>query len=641
MPMVPPMPQAPPVVQPLPRASAPQQLPPSLSQQVAQGVPSREAASPQSAVRSQRPSAPVGRFEKPVHQNLGYCEDVLDMSGSQEYFSKASAKAKDSAFSLHQTMQGYISGFSSRKPVAPVTQAAAEAIGRIALTTSAWRPVLRSCAMEALTNWIRYGLPDRKLNKYLFWAAAAMSGMPFVANEVKLHMNSVSAVDAALCTIIDILDEDIDGEYTLAGADRGEAEMPDLLGLIVQAMGLHSGAPEIQARGSTCISLLVPYVPFAKLSAVAPVAIVSVLTGHRRFPRRMAKPSAFAQGGRRHQGAEGTEVIVSRLRQEGASECMEQVFMGFSHYEDASELLEERARSALWSGFRDRSNPGGWMNRGIDGAFKNGTRSEGRLDMDFFSGRAAATAIEACERMVLEATRYNESEKEPSDPPIDTTRLHEVASLVSGLCRGRLAALGWLVEILRLSAECTLQVPGISSAALPLMEAEDHGVEESDEGAGIEASGQSRAREVAEALATQLEKKLTGLRHSALQQRHWLRLARELLQTPQRAALEEIQQELRRRRELLEESLKEGTASVCEELQAKLRRLEGPSQVTRGAEGAGIAMPSIRPWGVRDDQPVEAVEVAVTAAVIEANVGTLPAPATAPAAGLEDGEKGA
>lgn len=127
---------------------------------------------------------------------------------------------------------------------------------------------------------------------------------------------------------------------------------------------------------------------------------------------------------------------------------------------------------------------------------------------------------------------------------------------------------------------------------------------------------------MAEALATQLEKKLTGLRHSALQQRHWLRLARELLQTPQRAALEEIQQELRRRRELLEESLKEGTASVCEELQAKLRRLEGPSQVTRGAEG--------------DDQPVEAVEVAVTAAVIEANVGTLPAPATAPAAGLED-----
>ena len=30
-------------------------------------------------------------------------------------------------------------------------------------------------------------------------------------------------VDAALCTIIDILDEDIDGEYALAGADRGEA----------------------------------------------------------------------------------------------------------------------------------------------------------------------------------------------------------------------------------------------------------------------------------------------------------------------------------------------------------------------------------------------------------------------------------
>lgn len=37
----------------------------------------------------------------------------------------------------------------------------------------------------------------------------------------------------------------------------------------------------------------------------------------------------------------------------------------------------------------------------------------------------------------------------------------------------------------------------------------------------------------------------------------------------------------------------------------------------------------------------DCTQVAVTAAVIEANVGTLPAPATAPAAGLEDGEKGA
>ncbi|CAK8992699.1 unnamed protein product [Durusdinium trenchii] len=313
-------------------------------------------------------------------------------------------------------------------PVAPVTQAAAEAIGRIALTTSAWRPVLRSCAMEALTNWIRYGLPDRKLNKYLFWAAAAMSGMPFVANEVKLHMNSVSAVDAALCTIIDILDEDIDGEYTLAGADRGEAEMPDLLGLIVQAMGLHSGAPEIQARGSTCISLLVPYVPFAKLSAVAPVAIVSVLTGHRRFPRRMDVMSgsacalrAFCELCRRHQGAEGTEVIVSRLRQEGASECMEQVFMGFSHYEDASELLEDAAAvHAQLSGVeallkRLAEEPATSLLRvaGLKAIFE-----EGRLDMDFFSGRAAATAIEACERMVLEARADEDGRRSPRIHPL-------------------------------------------------------------------------------------------------------------------------------------------------------------------------------------------------------------------------------
>ncbi|CAE7323283.1 unnamed protein product [Symbiodinium natans] len=121
------------------------------------------------------------------------------------------------------------------------------AIGRIALTTSEWRPVLHGYAMEAA--------------------------------ELKLHMNRISAaclVDAALCTVIDILDEDIDGEYTLAGTDRGEAEMPTLIALIVQAMQLHPAAPEVQARGATCIGLLVPFVEYASLQAVAPAAIVAV-----------------------------------------------------------------------------------------------------------------------------------------------------------------------------------------------------------------------------------------------------------------------------------------------------------------------------------------------------------------------------
>lgn len=65
--------QAPPVVQPLPRASAPQQLPPSLSQQVAQGVPSREAASPQSAVRQGGELAATGPIDVSDEQK---CSDL-------------------------------------------------------------------------------------------------------------------------------------------------------------------------------------------------------------------------------------------------------------------------------------------------------------------------------------------------------------------------------------------------------------------------------------------------------------------------------------------------------------------------------------------------------------------------------------
>ncbi|CAJ1441235.1 unnamed protein product [Effrenium voratum] len=337
-------------------------------------------------------------------------------------------------------------GYSS--PVG-AAQAAAEAIGRMALTSSQWRPVLCKCAMQALISWIRSGVEDRKFHKYLFWAAAAMSGMPFVASELKLHISNVSAVDAALCTIIDILDEDIDGEYTLAGADRGEAEMPSLLALVVEAMKVHSSAPEVQARGAACVGLLVPYVPLASLQTVAPAAIVAVLNGARRFPRRTdvvsgasAALRSLCEMCRRRRDA-SLEALVATLRQENAADCVEQAFCSFARYTDCTELLEDAAAvAAQLSGVealleRLSQEPATSQLRvaGLKALFE-----EGRLDLDFFSRHAASAAIKVCEQMVMEASQYN-SEKDPSEPPIDTTRLHEVASLLSGLCSGRLRAM--------------------------------------------------------------------------------------------------------------------------------------------------------------------------------------------------------
>lgn len=135
------------------------------------------------------------------------------------------------------------------------------------------------------------------------------------------------------------------------------------------------------------------------------------------------------------------KAIVESLRHEGAVDCVEQVFCVFSHYEDSTEMLEDAAAvHAQLSGVqalltRLETEPATSLLRvaGLKALFE-----EGRLDPEFFSAHAAASAMEACERMVREANEYNETGKDAADPPIDTTRLHEVASLLSGLCRGRL-----------------------------------------------------------------------------------------------------------------------------------------------------------------------------------------------------------
>ena len=89
--------------------------------------------------------------------------------------------------------------------------------------------------------------------------------------------------------------------------------MPELLALVVEAMRIHSGAVEVQARGASCVALLAPLVPFAALSAVAPTAIVAVLKGFRRFNRMdvmagaAAALRAFCEVCRRHRGGETTK----------------------------------------------------------------------------------------------------------------------------------------------------------------------------------------------------------------------------------------------------------------------------------------------------------------------------------------------
>merc|ERR1719207_431894 len=105
---------------------------------------------------------------------------------------------------------------------------AVESLGRLALTTKAWHEGLNKCgAVEVLSTQIRGWYGNRRLLKYCFWAAAALRGLPFVVAELQAHLQSAPMVDAAFCTVIDILDDDLEGEWILTGTQRcTEADVP-------------------------------------------------------------------------------------------------------------------------------------------------------------------------------------------------------------------------------------------------------------------------------------------------------------------------------------------------------------------------------------------------------------------------------
>lgn len=337
-------------------------------------------------------------------------------------------------------------------PVAAAAEAAAEAIGRMALVAPAWREAMRSCgALEALARWIRCGTAPRRLQKYLFWAAAAISGLPFVTAEMRLHMSSPAAVDAGLCTIIDILDDDIDGEYALVGVERGaDTDLSMLLGLVVDSMRSHASAAEVQGRGGHCISLLLPLVAGPSLAALAPACASVALAAARRFQRRYdvtrgacaalralcLLPRLEATNRRQHGcagclggGAPGDAVgqhLIAALHSDGAAECVEQVVADFARIGSGDLLEDAVAILALLRGVESvlptllEDKPGSPLRvAGLKALFE-----VSRADPSLLDGHTAVKAAEACAQMVREETE---------DP---SSRLHEVAALLAGLCAG-------------------------------------------------------------------------------------------------------------------------------------------------------------------------------------------------------------
>mmetsp|Transcript_106421 Transcript_106421/g.338922 ORF Transcript_106421/g.338922 Transcript_106421/m.338922 type:complete len:779 (-) Transcript_106421:98-2434(-) len=241
-------------------------------------------------------------------------------------------------------------------------ESAVEALGRVALLAPAWREGLKSCRATAVfAAHIDGGRSSRVLSKYCFWAAAALLGLPFVVHELRLHMRCAERVDAALCTIGDILDDDLENEYALRGAERcSEADVPSLLALVAEVMRAHSSDSEVQRHGCHCVGLLSPLVS----PAAAPQdAATAVIAAARRHPcchlvlqqacgalRALLGPRRGGPAGTPQPTQEGLEALAALLQREGASVIAERAILDFAGSGDAEVLENATATLAALSG---------------------------------------------------------------------------------------------------------------------------------------------------------------------------------------------------------------------------------------------------------------------------------------------------
>jgi len=320
----------------------------------------------------------------------------------------------------------------------------------VALAAPNWRQALCSCgALEALAGWIRCGGAPRRLQKYLFWAAGAIAGLPFVAHELRNHVSSFEVVDAALCAIIAILDDDIDGEYALVGAEScADSDVPAVIQLVVETMRQHPGTPQVQAKGSHCLGLLVPLAPTSQAasSSAAAVALAAPAVVHaaRRFPRRrdvvngsaLALRALFSLAPLHAAAAAKTQSGVFRdlagaLSAEGAADCAAEALDAWGESRFTEELLENSAAAlALGAGIEPvlqrlaLSQQGTPLREaGVKALFE-----VAQQDLNVLASGGIALvqkAAELCARFAAEE----------EGQPEQRGRVSQVAELLAGICR--------------------------------------------------------------------------------------------------------------------------------------------------------------------------------------------------------------
>lgn len=221
-----------------------------------------------------------------------------------------------------------------------------ESLGRLALIRPAWCDYLKRCGAEhVFQQRIRKAYDNRRLLKYVFWAAGALSGLPFVCGELREHMRSSDMIDAAFCTIIDILDDDLEGDWVLKGADRcGEHDVPGVLNLIAEAMQGYTSEPLLQSRGCHCIGLFVSLAPQVVPPSEAVAAIFCALRRHNHNSSVVRDGlyvlHALLEPDCKTRSPQILTAVMEKLQDAGAEGIARQALLDFADYGN-SELLEE------------------------------------------------------------------------------------------------------------------------------------------------------------------------------------------------------------------------------------------------------------------------------------------------------------
>mmetsp|Transcript_61116 Transcript_61116/g.138060 ORF Transcript_61116/g.138060 Transcript_61116/m.138060 type:complete len:782 (+) Transcript_61116:23-2368(+) len=225
-----------------------------------------------------------------------------------------------------------------------IVQEAAECLGRVACISPQWRHLLRqTISILSARLHTKHTACEGLLKKYLFWATAAIAGLPAVLQEMRSQQMDPQVQDAAICAIIDIVnDDDGEGDPNESFSLRKERDATDgkcfieTQEVVVAAMRCHGAFVTVQARGSFALGMLQAVLPEAEAARREVLDVVLEALWTHPSDHRVMQGVSFAlramlEPHRQSGGRTPTGVSSSNIKRTVAV------------------LMEQAARAGLWS----------------------------------------------------------------------------------------------------------------------------------------------------------------------------------------------------------------------------------------------------------------------------------------------------